>query len=69
MDWPAQSSDLNPIEVRIRAQRHRIRLLESMKEVIKEERENLTEDFRAYIEGIPKRCKLVILARGGSIKY
>ena len=27
------------------------------------------EDFRKCIESMPKRCKLVILARGGSIKY
>ena len=76
MDWPAQSPDLGLVEnlwriikVRVSAQRHRIRSLESMKEVIKEEWEKLTEDFRACIESMPKRCKLVILGRGGSIKY
>ncbi len=77
IDWPAQSSDLNPIEnlwriikVRVSAKRHRIRSLKSMKEVIKEEWEKLREeDFCACIESMLKRCKLVILARGGSIKY
>ncbi len=77
MDWPAQVSNLNPIEnpwriikIRVSPKRHRIRSLESMKEVIKEEWEKLTEeDFCVYIERMPKRCKLVILAPGGSIKY
>ena len=72
-----QSPDLNPIEnlwriikIRVSAQRHRIHSLELMKKVIKEEWEKLTEeDFRACIESMPKRCKLVIEARGGSIKY
>ena len=44
MDWSAQSPNLKPIEnlcrikeVPVSAKRHRIRSLESMKEVIKEE--------------------------------
>ncbi len=77
MDWSVQSLDLNPIKnlwriikVQVSAERHRIRLLESMKEVIKKEWETLTEEkFRACIEGLLKQCKLVILARGRSIKY
>lgn len=44
--------------------------LELMKEVIEEEWEKLTEeDFRTYIESMLKQYKLVIEARGGSIKY
>lgn len=77
MDWPAQSPDLNPIEnlwriikLRVNAHRHRIHLLGEMKTVIQEEWDKLTEeDFRKCIESMPKRCKLVILARRGSIKY
>lgn len=41
-----------------------------MKEMKKEKYEKLTEkDFCIYIKNISKQCKLVILARAGSIKY
>ncbi len=44
--------------------------LEEMQKVIQEEWDKLTEgDFRKCIKSMSKRCKLVILARGGSIKY
>lgn len=47
------------------------RNVEEMKVAIQEEWERLTEeDFRKCIEStMPKRCKLVIKAKGGSIKY
>ena len=61
--------DLNPIEnlwriikIRVNAQQHRIHFLEEMKKVTE-------EDFRKCIESMHCRCKLLILARGGSIKY
>ena len=77
MDWLTQFPDLNLIKnlwqiikVQVSTKRHRIWSLKSMKEVIKKEWEKLTkEDFWAYIESMPKRCKLVILARGVFIKY
>ena len=77
MLWPAQSPGLNPIKnlwriikIRVSAQKHRIYLLEKMQKVIQEKWDKLTEeDFCKCIESIPKRCKLIILARGGSIKY
>ena len=77
MIWPAQSPNLNPIEnlwriikLRVSRCRHRIHSVEEMKETIKEEWERLMEeDFRKCIESMKKRCKFVIKARGGSIKY
>ena len=75
--WAAQSPDLNPIgnlwhiiKIRVSGQRHRIRSVEEMRIAISEEWERLTEeDYRKCIENMHKRCKLVILARGESIKY
>ena len=77
MDWPAQSSDLNPIEnlwriikIRISARCHQIHSVEAMKEAILNEWESLTEeDVRRCIESMPKRCQSVVKAKGGSIKY
>ena len=77
MDWLPQSSNVNSIEnlwriikIQVSAQRHWIYSLESMKEVIKEEWEKLIkEDFCVCIESMPTWCKLVVEARGESIKY
>ena len=77
MIWPAQSLDLNPIEnlwriikIRVSGYRHRIHSVEEMKVAISEEWEKLTEeDYRKCIESMHQRYKLVILAKGGSIKY
>ncbi len=77
MIWPAQSPDLNPVEnlwrlikIRVSERRHRIRTVEEMKDAIKEEWERLTEeDFCKCVESMHNRCKLVIQAKGGSIKY
>ncbi len=72
-----QSSDLNPIEniwhiikIKISAQRHWIHSLEEMEKVIQEKWDKLMEKNSCKcIETMPKCCKLVILARNGSIKY
>ena len=77
MNWPAQSPDLNPIEnlwhiikIRVSARRHQIHTLEAMEKAIIDEWGRLTEkDFRKCIESIPERCRLVIAAKGGAIKY
>ena len=77
MNWPAQSPDLNPIENlwrikkhRVNARRHQIHSVDEMKVTIEKEWGLLTEeDFRRCIESMEKRCRLVIAAKGGSIKY
>ncbi len=57
-------------QIKISAQKHSIHSLKEMQKVIQEEWDKLTEkDFRKYIESMPKRYTLVILARGGSIKF
>ena len=67
---PADTGAEGTFKIMVSAQRHRIHSLEEMQKVIQEEWDELTEeDFRKCIESMPKRCKLVILARGGSIKY
>jgi hypothetical protein len=41
-----------------------------MEEAIREEWDKLTiTDWERYIKRIQKRCRLVIKAKGGSIKY
>ena len=75
MVWPAQLSDLNPREnlmriIKIRLSKTSNSFIRGDAKVIQEEWDKPTEvDFRKYNDGMPKRCKLVILARGGFIKY
>jgi DDE superfamily endonuclease len=77
MKWPGQSPDLNPIEnlwriikLRISKRRHRIRNIKEMERVIREEWDKLTPaDWERCIKSMQKRCRLVIMTKGGSIKY
>lgn len=77
MIWPAQSPDLNPIEnlrqvmkMRISKRRHHITSIEEMQAVLREEWEKLTPlDWKNCVESMQRRCKAVIHAEGGSIKW
>ncbi len=77
LDQPAQPLDFDLIKnlwqiikIQVSAQHHQIWSLKSMKEVIKQEWEKLTEKiFCVEIEGTHKQCKLVILAWSRSNKY
>jgi hypothetical protein len=77
MKWPAQSSDLNPIEnlwriikLRISARRHQIHSVEKMTETLMNEWGKLTaRECRKCIVSMPKRCRMVIKAKRGAIKY
>ncbi len=61
IDFLAKSLDLNPMEnllkiikIRVSAQRHRIYLLESMKEVIEEWKKLTEKEFRTCIKSMSK---------------
>ena len=77
MKWPAQSSDLNPIEniwhlmkLRISKQRHQIHNKEEMKKVLQEEWDNIPLTYICkLISGMSKRRAEVIKQRDGSTHY
>ena len=77
MIWLVQLPDFNPIEnlwriikIRVSSHCHNIHSVEEMRVAISKEWEILTqEDYQKCIESMHKRCKLVILAKDGSIKY
>lgn len=73
--WPAQSPDLNPIEnlwgtLQDNLYHHDITTVDDLWAALQEEWDKITlQDLRAYIDSMPKRLKLVIENKGGSIKY
>ena len=75
MVWPAHSPDLNPIENVWRLLKYRIgkrfpKTDAEVRQYLLEEWEKLDiEDFRKYIESMPKRCKAVIAANGGHTEW
>ena len=85
MVWPAQSPDLNPIENLWRDLKHRFYLkfrasmsspsssqdaFEKYSALIKEcWAEQNTELVQSLIESMPRRCQVVIDAKGGHTKY
>lgn len=77
MNWSTKSLDLIPIEnfwriieIKINGCRYWVYTVEELKAAIHKEWEQLTkENYRKFIVSIYKRCKQVIWARGGLIKY
>jgi transposase len=76
--WPANSPDLNPIETiwddmkdYIEAKYPEVhRSYKRLREVVHEAWESVTtERIRELIREMPERCKAVIEAQGGHIKY
>lgn len=77
MGWPAQSPDLNPIEMvwkRIKDQLGRYeeqpRGILELWDRVQDEWKNIDIEYcRALIKSMPNRCRQVIKARGGSISH
>ena len=73
--WPAQSPDLNPIEhvwkhLQKSVAKHKCNNIPELKEKIVEEFNNIDKSFlNKLIESMNGRCKAVIKAKGGHIKY
>lgn len=75
MQWPAQSSDLNPIE-NLRAELNRLIKERKPKnesvlfEILKNEWQTITQDYlHKLIESMPSQCKAVITSKGMPTKY
>lgn len=77
LPWPVQSPNLNPIKHLQRIMKlwiskkcYLINNLQEMEAVLQEEWDKLTPtNWKACIKSIKRRYKLVIKAKGGSIKY
>ena len=76
LDWPRNSSDLNPIanvwalmSAKIRKQKPKS-MLELMKTIEKVRFEDITAEYlQALYDAMPNRVKCVIKAKGGTTKY
>ena len=74
MDWPPQSTDLNPIkqiwgELENKLDRSIVNLKESLWLELQKAWDNIrVEVLRKYIDTLPERCAAVIAAIGGHTK-
>ena len=77
MDWPANSSDLNPIENIWKLLKDNIQKYESFPRIIYELKAALKEEWlkfginilREVIDSMPRRINAVLEAKGGPTKY
>lgn len=75
MDWPPQSTDLNPIEqiwgeLENKLDRSIVHSKESLWLELQKARYNISvEVLRKYHDTLPERCAAVIAAKGGHTKY
>jgi transposase len=77
MEWPANSSDLNPIETiwfkmkqRIKAYEKRLTRIRELRDALAAEWEKITtEEILALVDSMPARVKAVVEANGGHTKY
>lgn len=82
MFWPAFSPDLNPIEAVWNIMKNfiqykypdlgsgKVRSLDELRVIVREAWDSVTtEDLRSPISSMPARCRAVVEANGGSMKY
>ena len=76
-DWPAQSSDLNPIEhlwdeleCQMRARPNRLTSVPGLTNAVVAEWKQITPAmFQHLVESLPRRVEAVFASRGGSTPY
>lgn len=74
-EWPPQSPDLSPIEnlwhiLKVKVSKHHCASKNILKQKICEEWNKISNELcYDLVASMPKRCRAVIKARGGSIKY
>ena len=75
MNWPSQSSDLNPIEqiwelIDRKLDKSHVKTKETLWLEVKRCWESITvEVLKKYIETMPERCRAIIKVKGGHTKY